>query len=194
MGRRIDIAGETVVRMDCSGAVLFGARVVGCVVEFGWFVGADLGRADFRDSVLVGAHFDGAMARCARFDRCDLRMALFRGCDLRGAGLRDARCDGASFRDADLRGAEMVGASVARADWCGARLDRVVGLYDGGEVDGMRVVGVDHGDRLMIAVSDHWLEAREAMRLLRWDDWAGVRRAVAGLVERWRADCDGGGT
>lgn len=192
-GRRIDVTGETIVRLDCSGAVMFGARVLGCVVEFGRFSGADLGRADFRDSVMVGGVFDGAMARGARFDRCDLRKALFRGCDMRGAVLRDAQCDGASFDGADLRGADLTGASLMRVNWGNVDLSRTVGVLDGGDVCGRRVVGVDHGDCLMVSVSDHWLVAEDALRFMRRDQWRGVRVVVEGLMERWRLSRDGCG-
>lgn len=82
--------------------------------------GADLRRADFRQSRMRGvdlsdarleeADFRQSNLRWAMFDSANLNAADFRGANLDGSLLREARLDGTRFDGADLRGADLSGA------------------------------------------------------------------------------------
>lgn len=84
--------------------------------------GAQMEEMEFPDSILSGAHLEGANLSDANLQGADLSGAHLQGADLSGAGLQKANLRRANLEGADLGGADLEGADMWGAHLAGAIL------------------------------------------------------------------------
>ena len=107
---QVDISGADLRHSDLMGAVMRRANLSGCFLN-----PCHMYHADFRESNLTNALFNGANMRGA-----DLRGADLTGADLDRAILSDADLSGANLTNANLQRTSMIGTKLTGADLTGA--------------------------------------------------------------------------
>lgn len=110
-GRKADLIGADLFRIDLSGAYLRGA---------------DLLRANLRESSLERANLSGANLYAAHLSGANLRRANLSGANLEKANLMDSILEGADISEANLKDAHMADADLQKV--CAIR-SNLAGAY-----------------------------------------------------------------
>lgn len=135
-------AGESLARLDLTGADLSDLDLAGVDMTEALLESASLRGANLAGAVLAGAVLAFGDLRGATMTGAELRDANLGGADLRGAKL-DGGIDmkGAVLAKADLRGATLAGAKLDVADLSEAKLEDAV--LDGAELSRSMLVNND---------------------------------------------------
>ena len=104
------------IRVDLSGADLYGLNLNGANLYGANLIKADLREANLRGANLSGADLNGVDLSGADLYGVDLSGADLYGVDLNGANLRGANLSGADLREANLSGANLYGADLYGAN------------------------------------------------------------------------------
>lgn len=141
--REANLEGARLVRANLGEAVLTGARLQGADATESVFVRADLSGADARGIVLhkadiAEAKLDGADLSGAQANELTVLRSDFRGVKLGGAVIERSNLLELDVSGVDFRGVSLQGTVMLDVQADGA-------VFDGANLDSLRVVGVDRG-------------------------------------------------
>jgi uncharacterized protein YjbI with pentapeptide repeats len=119
----LDLSGSLLDIGDFYGANLRQSKLVEAAANYAVFGRADLTKADFTESAIFKANFDGALMAFATLDKAHAQEAVFSAAILDESSLQAARLDRTTFERASLIRANLKGASLHGASFTLAKLD-----------------------------------------------------------------------